>query len=311
MIDSLFILAVSLFLVIKGATFATKYAARLADGFHLSKYTIGFIIIAVISILPELFISVNSALQGVPSFGLGMLFGSNVADMTLIFAILILLAGRGVKVETKILKDNKLYPFFLLLPLVLGWDGYFSRLDGAALILAGIVFYYSAFKNGSDGMIPLKNGSGEGRAKNFAMLILAMVMLLVGAHFTVTSASDVAIMIGISPVLIGMLIVGLGTTMPELFFALKAIKAHDDSLAVGDILGTVLVDATIIVGLLALINPFLFPQKIIYVTGVFMVAASIMLFRFMRSGKVISKAEGYLLFSFWLIFVLVEFLVNR
>ena len=309
MFNNLFIFLAALFLVIKGASLATKYAARLAESYRLSKYTVGFIIIAVISILPETFISINAALDGVPAFGLGMLFGSNVADLTLVFAIIIFFAGRKLKVESKILKNHVVYPFLLLVPLILGLDGRFSRLEGIALIITGAVFYYVALKNGVDGSVPLNHVSH--RLKNFALLVLSMAALLVGAHFTVTAAVSLAGYLGVSPILIGMLIVGLGTTMPELFFALNSVKHKDDSLAVGDILGTVLADATIVVGILALVNPFFFPQKIIYVTGLFMVAACLILFSFMQSGKVISKKEAWLLFLFWVVFVVTEFFANR
>src|SRR3989338_456709 len=148
MVNNAFIFVVALFMVIKGATLATKHAARLAEHFRLSKYTIGFIVIAVISILPETFISINAALEGVPSFGLATLFGSNIADLTLVFTVIVLFAGRGVKVENKILTHHSIYPLLLLLPLVLGLDGYFSRLEGVALIIAGAIFYYVALKNG-------------------------------------------------------------------------------------------------------------------------------------------------------------------
>lgn len=309
MLNNIFIFTVSLFMVIKGATMATRYAAQLAESFRLSKYTVGFIIIAIISILPETFISINSSIEGIPSFGLGMLFGSNVADLTLIFALLIFFAGRGLKIESKILKNYNVYPFLLLLPLILGLDGYFSRLEGLALIITGGIFYYLALKNGVDGEIsPNKTNNYR---KNSLMLLFSMAILLIGSHFTVSSASSLAYYLGISPILIGMFIVGLGTTMPEFFFSLKSLRKDDDSLAVGDLLGTVLADATIVVGILALVRPFFFPQKIIYVTGIFMVVASFVLFRFMRSGRKISKKEGYLLFIFWLVFVLVEFMVNK
>jgi cation:H+ antiporter len=142
------------------------------------------------------------------------------------------------------------------------------------------------------------------------MLLVSMTMLLAGAHFTVTSASVIAHSIGISPILIGMLVVGLGTTIPEMLFALKAAKRRDDSLAVGDLLGTVLADATIVVGILALVHPFYFPVKIIYITGAFMVVAAFMVFRFMRSGRTITKREARLLLIFWAVFVLVEFIAN-
>ena len=147
MFENLFIFAVSLFIIIKSATLATKYAVRVAESFHLSKYIVGFIIIAVISILPEAFIFINSAFKGIPSFGLGTLFGSNVADLTLVFAIIIMLAGRGIKVESKILKNNAVFPLLLLIPIILGLDGHYSRVEGAVLIIAGAIFYYFAFKN--------------------------------------------------------------------------------------------------------------------------------------------------------------------
>ena len=126
MIDNLFIFIVAILMVVKGATLATKYSAKLAESFHLSKYAVGFIIIAGISILPETFISISSALKGLPSFGLGTLFGSNIADLTLVFAIIVLLVGRGIKIESRVIKYHKVYPLLLFLPLILGLDGYYS-----------------------------------------------------------------------------------------------------------------------------------------------------------------------------------------
>lgn len=309
MLNNIFIFALALYMVIKGSTMATTYAGRFAESFRLSKYTIGFIIVAVISILPETFIAIDAAIRGVPEFGLGMLFGSNIADLTLLFAILVFYAGRNLKVESKILKNHTVYPFLLIFPLILGFDGYFSRLEGLALIVAGGAFYYTALRAGAEHSTPAHR-SKKGRHKNVAMLLVSMAVLLLGAHFTVTSATSVANGLGISPILIGMLVVGLGTTMPELFFSLQAVRKKEDSLAIGDMLGTVLADATVVVGIIALVNPFAFPQKIIYVTGVFMVLASFLLFRLMRSGRTLNRQEGLVLFVFWLVFVMVEFLMN-
>jgi cation:H+ antiporter len=306
----IFIFFVAIAMVLKGATMATKYAVHLAQSFKLSKYTIGFIVIAIISVLPETFIALSSSVQGVPSFGLGMLFGSNIADLTLVFAAIILLTGRSLKVESKILKNHNIYPFLLFLPLVLGFDGYFSRPEGLTLIIAGGIFYYLSLKNGMvERTISLTDGSN--RFKNSMMLLVSMAILLVGSHFIVTSASSFAYYLGINPILVGMLIVGLGTTIPEFFFSLKSARRQDDSLAIGDILGTVLADATVVVGILALLNPFFFPPRIIYVTGVFMLIASLVLFHFMRSGRTLSKKESYWLIIFWLIFVIVEFIANK
>ncbi len=308
MLTDIFIFIFALAMVIKGATLATKYADKLAETFRLSKYTVGFIIIAIISILPETFISINASITGIPSFGLGVLFGSNIADLTLIFALIVFIARRNLRVEGKIIKNEAMYPFILILPLILGFNGHFSRLDGAALFLAGIIFYYQALKKGTSTFE--SSIGGKNKIKNSLMLLLSMLIMLAGGHFTVVSASNLANYIGISPVLIGMLIVGLGTTMPEFFFSLKSVMKNDDSLAVGDILGTVLADATVVVGIIALFSPFYFSTKIIYVTGAFMVAASFVLFRFMKSGHTLTRKEAWFLLLFWLLFVATEFAVN-
>ncbi|MDD4271743.1 MAG: hypothetical protein PHF50_02970 [Patescibacteria group bacterium] len=309
MLESLLILIASLFFLVKGATLATKYAISLAESCRLSKYVIGFIVVAMISILPETFVAINSAIEGIPAFGLGALFGSNVADLTLVFAIIIAFLGRGVKIQSSILKNNIIYPFLLLIPLLLGLNGHYSRWEGLTLIIAGSIFYFLVFKNS------VCRSPAENHAKNFyknlLFLILSMAILLAASHFTVISAKELARSLGVSPILIGMLIVSLGTVMPELIFSLKSVKKNHDSLAIGDILGTVLADATIVVGILALAGPFYFPKKIIYSTGSFMVIASFLLFYFMRSGKVLSKKESNLLFLFWLVFILVEFFINR
>lgn len=308
MLQNIIILSISLILIVKSAIWATKYAVLLSENFQLSKYVIGFIVVAIISILPETFISINAALEGAPAFGLGTLFGSNVVDMTLVIAIIIALSGKNIKIESKILKNSLVYPFLFLIPIILGLDGYYSRLEGAALITAGIIFYYFGFKNNPGEAPKIKNDHNS--RKNFILLLLSMGILLLGAHFTVSSATSLAANLGVSPILIGMLIVSIGTTIPELLFSLQAVKQNNESLAIGDIWGTVIADATIVVGLLAVINPFAFPQKIIYITGSLMFLAACLLSFFMRTHQKISKQEALLLFIFWISFVMIEYLLN-
>lgn len=283
---------------------STKFAVKVAESYKLSKYVVGFIIVAVISILPETLISINSAIKGIPALGLGTLFGSNVADLTLIFAIIIFINRKNIKIESKILKNNIIYPSILFIPIILGFDGYYSRIEGITLLIIGLIFYYFAFKNNEEPKTESVNKAD--RKKYILLLLLSMSILLVGSHFAVDSTTNLAKDMNVSPVIIGMFIMGLGSTIPELLFSLKSVKKDDDSLAVGDLLGTVLADATIVVGILALISPFNFPVKIIYITGIFMVISSFLLFYFMKSGKIITKKEGFILFIFWLVFILVE-----
>ena len=134
-------------------------------------------------------------------------------------------------------------------------------------------------------------------------------MLLAGAHFTVHSAIELAGNLGIAPILVGVLIVSLGTTIPELFFGIKAIKSHNHGLAVGDVLGSVLADATTVIGIVALMSPFEFPERIAYVAGGFMVAASIVLVILFRSNYRLHRREALILVAMWLIYIIAEVLV--
>jgi len=312
MIENLFIFAVSLFLIIKGATLSTKYSFRIADSYNVSKYVVGFFVVAVISIIPETLVSINAALQNVSAMGLGTLFGSNIADLTLVFAITVLIAGRSLKVESKILKENVVYPFILLVPIILGIDGFYSRWEGLALIFAGVVFYALSFKK-EQRVRPVAKQDIEVKTNkklDFVYLITGLVLLLAGSHFVVVSGIEIATLLNINKAAMGMLFIGLWTTIPELFFCISAVKNNHDSLAIGDVLGTVLTDATIVIGLLALVNPFAFPRKIIYIAGMFMVASAFMLFYLMKTGKNLSRSEAVLLIFFWVLFVSTELILN-
>lgn len=310
MLESIFILFLSLFLIIKSSTEATKYSARLAENFHLSRYIVAFIIVAIISVFPEAIISINSAIEGIPSFGLGTLFGSNIADLTLVFAIIVLFSGRSLRIESKFLKNNVFFPFLLLIPILLGINGLYTRPEGIALILTGVIFYVLSFRNSLNEAEPISQVSKLSTLKNFLILLFFIGLLIVGAHFTVSSATDLAKLLGVSSIFIGMFITGLGTVIPELIYSIQSVRKNHDSLAIGDILGTVLADATVIVGIMAVIKPFYFPQRIIYIAGTFMVISSFLLFYFMHTDKKLSRKEAFILIAFWAIFVLLELVLN-
>jgi cation:H+ antiporter len=312
MVENLFIFFASLFLIIKGATLSTKYSFRIAESYNISKYVVGFFMVAIISIIPETLVSINAALQNVSAMGLGTLFGSNIADLTLIFAVTILFARRSLKIESKILKENVVYPFILLIPIILGIDGFYSRWEGLALVLAGVVFYALSFKKEQRARPAPREVVviSSNKRLDLIYLIIGLVLLLVGSHFIVNSGIEIATMLNLNKAAMGMLFIGLGTTIPELSFCLSAVKSNRDSLAIGDVLGTVLADATIVIGILALVNPFAFPRKIIYIAGLFMVSAAFVLFYLMRTGKSLTRSEAFLLIFFWVLFISTELILN-
>ena len=304
--EYLLLLVLSLFAVVQGASFSTRFSERLAEGFHLSKYIVGFIVVSFISILPETLIAVGAALQGDASLGIGTIFGSNVADLTLIFAIIAFVAGkRGIKIEKSTLRKLSIYPLFLAIPLLLALDGSFTRSEGVALIIVGVIFYVFTFKKSVG--VSSRSPEVQHRYRNLIFLLISMAILLVGAHFTVESTLNLARQIGVSATLIGVVIVALGTTIPELFFSVKAVQRNKPELAIGDILGSVLADATIVIGIVALINPVTFPQKIAYIAGGFMVFAAIMLIYFFKSRLRVGRKEAILLALAWVVYIICEF----
>jgi cation:H+ antiporter len=308
MVINFLIFLISLFLVIHGATLATKYSAKVAKSLGLSKYAIGFIVVALISILPEALVSINAAVAGMPALGFGTLIGSNIADLTIVFSILVVLTGRSIKIESRLLKHLSIYPLFLFIPIIFGLNAHYSRLEGVFLIAVGLLFYYMIFNGSVD--VGDKIEKGHKKFKNMAFLLFSVVLLLVGTYFVVDTTSSLATFLKISPILVGLLVVGLGTTIPELFFSYKALEAKEDGLAAGDILGTVLADATIVIGILAFISPFNFPIQLVYLSGLVMVLAAFILFNFMRSGRAITKKEAYLMAAFWFLYVIIEFFLN-
>lgn len=300
-----------LVILIKGANYSIKYSSRLAKILRFPEFVVSFFIIAIISVLPEATISIISALNGEPGLGLGTLLGSNVADLTLVFGIVALFSSKGIKVKSKILRDNIFCLALLLFPLILGFDGKFSRIDGLILLLAGILFFVKIYREKSRFKKEFNHTQKSSFLKNFLLLILSLSVLLVSAYFTVKYVVDFASSAKIPSVLIGITIVALGTCLPELVFSIKAVRKNRYELALGDILGTVITDATIVLGIVALISPFEYNPMNIYITGGAMVLAGICSMIFMKTDKTINKIEGLLLILFYILFVFVEFFMNQ
>lgn len=305
---NIFFLILGLVAVTKGSQLALKHAALLSKHMGFSTSAFGFIVVAFISILPETLISINAAFDGVPSLGLGTLFGSNVADLTLVVALVAFMASHHLKMSSKLDRISLVYIIILAIPLLLGIDGYYSRLEGILMILAGALFYVWLVRQ--DKTKEVKYTNGESTSWHMTLFVTGLLMLLLGAHLVVDQSVILAGYLSISPTLIGLLVLGIGATLPELFFSIKAVQSNHDGLALGDILGTVVIDATIVVGIVSFISPFEFSIRLIYITGLFMVISSAMLFWLMKSDRKLTKLEGVILLMMYLLFVLSELMAS-
>jgi cation:H+ antiporter len=300
-----------LFILIKCAGHAIKYSSKIAKALKFPEFIVSFFIIALISVLPEATISVISAFRGEPELGLGTLLGSNIADLTLVFGIVALFSSTGIKVKSKILSNNFFYLTLLLFPLILGFDGRFSRIDGSVLILLGSLFFAKIYMESRRFHKKFNNVPSEPFVKSLLLLIFSLGILLLSAFLTVKFAVNFAYDAKLPAILVGLTVVALGTCLPELIFSIKAVRKNHDSLALGDILGTVITDATIVLGLVAIISPFSYNPHNIYITGTAMFLAGIFVTAFMKSDRSINKKEGLLLIFLYIFFVFLEFFINN
>lgn len=311
LILNLALFLISLFILIKSAEHAVNYSSKLAKILGVSEFIVSFFIVSFISCSPEATVSIVSAIDNVPEFGLGTLLGSNVADLTLVFGLIALFSMNGIKVKSEILKNDLLYLLLLLAPIILGIDGNLSRADGALLLLSGVLFLLTLSIQSKMFTKKFNDIKDHEWAKNLIFLIISLAFLIASAYYTVKFGVDFANDVGLPPVLIALTIVSVGTCMPELVFSLNAVRKRHYELALGDVLGTVIMDATVFVGIMALIRPFDFDPKLIYVTGGLMIIAGALAIYFIRTGKVLSRREGVYLLLFYVLALLIEFAVNH
>ncbi len=308
--DIIFFVA-AMFFLIKSAELSTRFASRVARAFHMSEFVLSFFIVAVISAMPETAVAINSAIKGIPQFGISALLGSNVADLTLVFGVVAMFSTSGIAVRSQLLRKDFLYVFLLLFPLLLGSDGQFTRYDGALLLLSGMFFFFTLsietkmFRK--EAPVPHEHST----IKNAIYLVLGILVLLVSASYTVKYGVYLAKDLGMPETLIGLIFVSLGTCLPELLFSIQSIRHNHDALALGDILGTVIIDATIVVGIVSLIKPFAISPLLVGTAGGAMFIAGITTIFFIRSDKVISKKEGLILMMLYLFFVFLQFILAR
>lgn len=303
-----FLFVAALAVLGKTSSWAVRSSVSLSHRLGIPELATSFLIVTAISVLPETTISILSALQGVPSLGLGTLLGSNVADLTFVFGVVALLARKPLKVESQFISKDYLFLAFLTLPLILGFTGHYSRFDGIILVGASVAYTLIMLRTARQAQEKkLANPNHFSLIRALGILALSLILLGVAAHFVVVQGELIANRLFISPALVGLLVVALGTTLPELLFSVRAVRHSHASLALGDIMGTVIVDATLVLGIVAILSPFSFNPRLVIVTGTFMLLAGLFSLGLLRSGKELTKYEAVSLLIFYAIFIVIEF----
>lgn len=285
----------------------------LASFLRLSQFVASFIIMAASTSLPELFVGITSALDKVPAITLGTVIGSNIADMTLVAGIAILVA-KGRAVATKEIRWDSFWMFVTaLVPMALMvWGNNLSRLDGAVLVSIFLIHAYFLVKR-----FKQKNHSLPNKQKNYMVilntlgLVLFLPLLFYSAKYVVRFGSSLALGIGIPEITVGLFFVGLGTSLPELAFEARAMRKGYSGLAFGDLIGSVIYNSTLVLGVTALIHPITasFSQ---FATSAMMMVALLFLFNtFAVTTGRFNWREGISLILFYALFLMVELNLER
>ncbi len=299
MLFSLFLLLVGLAILIFGADFMVRGSASMAKKWGVSAIVIGLTVVAFGTSAPELIVSLLSAKDGVTDLAIANVIGSNLANILLILGIGAMITDLKVKKGTTF----KEIPFALLgicLVAIMGNDAFLNgqaqnvltRSDGIAFLAFFVIFIYYTYG--------LSKASGEGDdvetfswTKSAIYFFCGIVGLIIGGKLIVTNAVSIATLAGMSEALIGLTIVAIGTSLPELATTIVAVRKGHTDLAIGNAIGSNIFNVFWILGLTATITPLPFNTNA-NIDVLFTTAATLILFCVMFLGKKhkLTRIEG-------------------
>lgn len=305
------VIILSSVILIKAAHWAIKSLIYLAQLLKISEFVIAFILTGIATTLPELFVGISSALDKAPILSLSNVIGSNIANITLILGIMIVFLG-GLDIKIKTIRKNILYTALLLMyPLLLCLDGILSRLDGAALVVSFLLYNLILIHQYQD--INKKTAKVNKREliKNILLFTISISLLLLSSKMIVSAASSLATQLNISLFVVGLFIVAIGTSLPELIFGIKAAHQKHKDMILGGILGSVAVNSTAVLGITALIFPIIIEKNALFINSVVALLIAYLLFGFFSySRKRISWQEAMILLFLYIAFTISQFLLK-
>lgn len=289
---------------------------RIAHFLKFREFIASFFLMSFATSIPELLVGITAALQGIPELSFGNIVGQNIIHFTLAVALCTLIL-KEIEVESKTVQISTLYTIFIaIFPLLLIADGTLSRGDGAILIASFILYSAWLFAKKkhftktyeAEGTIhPSPFVQFKAFAKDVGIFLVGAAVLLVSAQGVVVSAVVFAEELAVPLVLIGVLIVGAGTALPETYFAVAAARRGNAWMLVGNLMGATAVSSSLVLGTVALLNPIVVTNFSPYlVSRVFLVASAVFFLVFLRTGRVITRREGIALLALYAAFVALE-----
>ena len=292
------IFVVSLFILLKASDFFVEAAEKIGLAAGIPPFIIGVTIVAFGTSLPELMSSIEAVLLGESEIVLGNVAGSNIANVALVLG-LVAVVGKQVKVNEHIMNVD--IPILVTSAFLLWFvvhDQYVSYFE-AFLLLAALVIFLVYSLNNDDGEEVEKTKISW---KSVLILLAAGVAIKFSAEYTIYSISKLSELMNIGSEVIAQSLVALGTSLPEVFVSLAAIKKGKTDMAVGNILGSNIFNTYAVIGIPAFIGTLTIPEDMLSFGVPFMVAIT-MVFAIMCISKKISRWEGMMLLLFYTFYI--------
>ena len=288
-------------------------AAALAKNFGVPTLIVGLTVVAMGSSAPEMMVSASAALANKTDTAVGNAVGSNITNILLVLGITALL--RPLSVSSSTLKRE--IPLVLLVSIATWYifsDNYFSFFEGAALLfgfvvfIGGLIFVSLRAKNQDDPFVSEACDEVPDNVptkKAVFWLVVGMILLPVSSHFLVGSAVDIAKYFGLSDLVIGLTIIAIGTSLPELAASIAGVLKNEDDLALGNIVGSNIFNILAVLPLAGLINPSVIDASVANRDVLIMIGATLALIAMslnFRGQRRINRLEGGVLIVAFMIY---------
>ena len=291
---------------------------KLSRYFRVTEFIVAFFVMALAASLPNLFVGVSAALQGIPELSFGDIMGNNMIALTLAIALGIFFAPkRELPLENQTIQDTTfLTSLAAILPLILISDGTISRSDGLILVLFFVGYMYWMFSKRER----FTKAYAEERAVvvtkpeawGYIWKVMAgIVLLAIAAQGIVHGATVLAEVFSLPLLVVGILVIGFGGALPELYFTVLTARRGETSMIVGNLMGAVIIPATLVLGIVAIIHPIHNDALELSIVGrSFLIAAALFFLVVSQTRSVITKREGYILLFLYAAFLFHLFIVS-
>lgn len=297
MLISFFQVLLGLPLLYFGGDFLITGSVRLGQKYRISPFIIGATIIGFGTSAPELAVSVFAALSGAPELALGNVVGSNIANVALVLGLTAFLIPLTIG-KNRLKEESPAFLLATFLLMFLVWDFHLSALEGGIMVLLLALHLWNSFRKKEASDIEMDGEtslwSDKGTFFQFLLIFCGLALLVSGARFLVDGAVAIAQSLGVSEWFIGVSIVALGTSLPEIVSSIMAAKRGHGEMAIGNVFGSNIFNILMVLGITALIKPLEITEPIqadlIFTTGL-----SCFLLVLIRIGHSLSKRDGFIL----------------